>query len=179
MNELTYLTATEMGTWIRERKISAEEATRHSFKRINSLNGKVNAIVAYDEKGAFEAAKQADKEIGEGIYRGPLHGVPITIKDSFATAGLATTSGFPPLKGYIPQHDSAIVSRLKQAGAIILGKTNVPPVERIIHGIWREQQAEAAEDRQPPLLPGFPIWISAVTLAVRCVFRLISVAYLA
>ncbi|WGV59368.1 amidase family protein [Brevibacillus brevis] len=73
MNELTYLTATELGTWIRERKISAEEATRHIFKRINSLNGKVNAIVAYDEKAAFEAAKQADKEIGEGIYRGPLH----------------------------------------------------------------------------------------------------------
>lgn len=128
MKELTYLTATEMGTWIRERKISAEEATQHTFKRIASLNGKINAIVAYDEQAALESAKQADKEMAEGNIRGPLHGVPITIKDSFATAGLPTTSGYPPLKGYIPEYDAAIVRRLKQAGAILIGKTNVPPL---------------------------------------------------
>ncbi|MFS0918915.1 amidase [Brevibacillus sp. 179-C 1.1 NHS] len=128
MNELTYLTATEMGTWIRERKISAEEATRQAFQRITSLNPELNAIVAHDEKAAMEAAKLADKEIQEGIYRGPLHGVPITIKDSFSTTGLATTSGFTRLKGYIPPRDAAVVNRLKQAGAVLLGKTNVPPL---------------------------------------------------
>ncbi|MGG4496448.1 amidase [Brevibacillus reuszeri] len=128
MHELAYLSAVKVGTLIRERKVSAEEITRLAIQRISKFNPQLNAVVAKNEEAALHAAKEADKEIHAGQLRGPLHGVPITIKDSFSTIGLATTSGIPALQGFVPDRDAAVVSRLKQAGVVLLGKTNVSPL---------------------------------------------------
>ena len=128
MHELAYVPATKVGALIQTRKVSAEEVTKLALQRISDHNPRLNAIVAMDEEAALHTAREADKEIKCGQIRGPLHGVPITVKDSFSTTGLATTSGCTALKGYVPDKDAAVVSRLKQAGAVLLGKTNVSPL---------------------------------------------------
>jgi amidase len=89
-------------------------------------NPALNAIVTLDEERARARAKEADAALAQGEIWGPLHGVPVTIKDSIETAGLRTTSGFPPLADYTPSVDAPVVARLRTAGAIILGKTNLP-----------------------------------------------------
>lgn len=94
--------------------------------RVASLNQSLNAIVTMDENHARRQAELADQQRARGQNQGLLHGIPITVKDSFQTAGMRTTSGFPPLKNYVPDKDAFTVARLKAAGAIILGKTNLP-----------------------------------------------------
>lgn len=94
--------------------------------RIATHNPALNAVVTLDAEGARRAARAADAARANGASTGPLHGVPLTVKDAFCTAGLRTTCGYPPLRDYLPLHDAAVVSRLKAAGAILLGKTNVP-----------------------------------------------------
>ncbi len=94
--------------------------------QVKSHNEALNAIVTLDEEHARQQARQADEARSQGKDLGLLHGIPITIKDSFQTAGMRTTSGFPPLKNYIPDRDAFAVARLKAAGAIIIGKTNMP-----------------------------------------------------
>jgi len=94
--------------------------------QVASQNQSLNAIVTMDEGRARQQAELADQQRAQGQNQGLLHGIPITIKDSFQTAGMRTTSGFPPLKNYIPDKDAFTVSRLKAAGAIIIGKTNLP-----------------------------------------------------
>ncbi len=105
---------------------SSEDLLDAMLSRISARNASLNAIVTMDEDHAREQARQADRERTEGQNQGLLHGIPITIKDSFQTAGMRTTSGFPPLKNYIPEKDAFTVARLKAAGAIIIGKTNLP-----------------------------------------------------
>jgi len=97
-----------------------------TLAQISSRNKSLNAIVTMDKEDALQQARQADRERAQGQNRGLLHGIPITIKDSFQTAGMRTTSGYPPLKDYIPDKDALAVERLKAAGAIIIGKTNLP-----------------------------------------------------
>ncbi len=91
-------------------------------------NPALNAIVALDEAGARQRASKADAALAAGEVWGALHSLPVTIKDAFETAGLRTTSGYAPLAGYIPQQDATVVARLRAAGAIVLGKTNMPPL---------------------------------------------------
>jgi amidase len=105
---------------------SSAELLDAMLAQISSRNEALNAIVTMDGDNARQQAKQADQERAPGQNKGLLHGIPITIKDSFQTAGMRTTSGFPPLKNYIPEKDALAVARLKAAGAIIIGKTNLP-----------------------------------------------------
>ena len=86
----------------------------------------MNAVVTLDADGARRRAAEADRALAEGVLWGPLHGVPITIKDSFDTAGLRTASGYRPFARRVPLEDATPVARLREAGAIILGKTNLP-----------------------------------------------------
>src|SRR5204862_6966017 len=96
-------------------------------ERIERLNGPINALVVVDRDGAMKAARAADRASAKkGARLGPLHGVPITIKEAFDVAGLHTTSSHPPLKDNIATNDATLVARLRAAGAVILGKTNVP-----------------------------------------------------
>ncbi len=107
-------------------EISATEVLNAYLQQIEKHNGKLKAIVTLDEKNARKRAAEADEALAKGENWGVLHGVPITIKDNLETAGLKTTGGYEPLKNYIPQQDATAVARLKAAGAIVLGKTNMP-----------------------------------------------------
>lgn len=113
---------------LQDGSLSAAELIEGQLGRIARHNPAINAIVTLDEPGARQAAAAADKARARGESLGPLHGLPITIKDAFAVAGLRSTCSYPPLKDHIPTADARAVARLRRAGAIILGKTNLPPL---------------------------------------------------
>jgi len=107
------------------RTISASELLDHTIARIEALDGPINAIVVRDFDRARQAARAADAALGRG-ERLPLLGIPVTLKEPFNVAGLPTTWGFPHFRDFRPAEDALLVSRLKAAGAIIIGKTNIP-----------------------------------------------------
>jgi amidase len=107
-----------------ERRISSVELVEQAIARIEALDGRVNAVVVRDFEGARAGAVAADAALAKGARR-PLLGVPMTVKESFNVAGLPTTWGLPMFKGWQPGEDAAAVARLKAAGAVILGKTNL------------------------------------------------------
>ncbi|MBM4299272.1 MAG: hypothetical protein FJ143_16160, partial [Deltaproteobacteria bacterium] len=110
---------------IEHRKVSVLELTQLFLQRIERVNPLVNAYLTIAAEQALADAAAADGEIAAGRYRGPLHGIPFSIKDNFATRGLRTTSGSKVLADWIPDFDATVVAKLKAAGAIILGKTNM------------------------------------------------------
>jgi amidase len=110
---------------IAARRISAREYLAALQARIGDCNSALNAVITLDERAA-EWAGQADETVASGRALGPLHGVAMTVKDCFATRGLRTTAGMDMLRSYVPREDAAVVARLRQAGAIIFGKTNLP-----------------------------------------------------
>ena len=124
-SEWDYRTIKELVEAMQARKISASELVEHTIARIESLDQRLNAVVVRDFDRAREAAKAADSALGRGERR-PLLGIPMTFKEAFNIAGLPTTWGFPQFKNFVPKEDALVVSRMKVAGAIILGKTNVP-----------------------------------------------------
>jgi len=123
--EWDYCTITELVEGLRSRRISAAEVVDHTIARIEALDSDVNAVVVRDFERAREAAKAADAALARGERR-PLLGVPMTIKEAFNVAGLPTTWGSPQFAHFVPEDDALVVSRLRSAGAIVLGKTNVP-----------------------------------------------------
>jgi len=118
----------ELAAAIRGARVSSSEVVEACLARIATHNGALNAICTLDEAGARKRAKEADRALSRGELWGPLHGVPMTIKDALETAGVRTTGGHPPLKDYVPTRDAPAVARLRAAGAILLGKSNVPPL---------------------------------------------------
>jgi amidase len=124
-SEWDYRTAGELVEALRARRISASEVVEHTIARIVALDQRLNAIVVRDFERAREAVKAADAALARGEQR-PLLGVPITIKESYNIAGLPTTWGIPQFKDFMPKEDAVLVRRAKSAGAVILGKTNVP-----------------------------------------------------
>lgn len=119
------LTLTEAAEQIRSRRLSPVELTRECLARIERLNPDLNAFITVTAEQALEEARQAESEISSGNYRGALHGVPIGLKDLIDTAGLRTTAASNQFRDRIPTVDAEVVRRLKQAGAIILGKLNM------------------------------------------------------
>ena len=130
---LTHLSATKLAQLIANGDVSAVEVAKAYLARIEEVNPKLNAIVQINPKQVLAEAKWADREKKRGAELGPLHGVPFTMKDQLLTKGMITTNGCPELKGYVPKEDATVVTRLKEAGGILLGKTNVP--EMCHHGI--------------------------------------------
>lgn len=126
MTELCFLSATEMARRIRDGELSSEELIHAHLARIEDINPALNAIVQLDAEHALQSAAEADARLADAKQAGPLHGVPVTIKDCFDTAGIITTGGTPGCAQRIPDHDAEAVRRLKAAGAIVLGKTNCP-----------------------------------------------------
>lgn len=126
MSELAWSSAIEIAKKIRKRKISSREAVDYFLARIEKLDKPINSVVTIDPERARTEAAAADRALSRGKIRGPLHGVPMTIKDSFQTAKMRTTSGAPELSSFIPEEDAWPVARLREAGAIIFGKTNLP-----------------------------------------------------
>ena len=120
-----YSTATELAAAMDAGEVSAVELTQAAIERIEQYDAPINAISVRDFDRALAAAREADARRARGEVS-PLLGVPITVKDSFNVAGLPTTWGIPPFKDFIPTEDAVAVARLRAAGAVILGKTNVP-----------------------------------------------------
>jgi aspartyl-tRNA(Asn)/glutamyl-tRNA(Gln) amidotransferase subunit A len=123
--DLIHCDATELSGLIRTGKASSVEVVQAHLDRIEATNPSINAIVTLAD-GALEAARAADGQLAAGAQTGPLHGVPVTVKDGFDTAGVLTQRGSPIFAGRIPDTDATSVARLKGAGAILLAKTNLP-----------------------------------------------------
>ena len=126
MSELAYASAVEIAKRIHRREISSRDAVDYFLMRVAALDQPINSVVTIDAERARREADAADAALARGEVSGPLHGVPITIKDSFQTAGMRTTSGAPELAELIPEEDAWPVARLRGAGAIVFGKTNLP-----------------------------------------------------
>jgi aspartyl-tRNA(Asn)/glutamyl-tRNA(Gln) amidotransferase subunit A len=123
--DILELNLTGMSKLIASRELSSAEAVQAALARLEKTEGKLNAFITVLREQAPAEAKKADQEITGGNYRGPLHGVPVTIKDMFETAGVLTTGGSKILVDWVPTTDSHLVERLRAAGAIIIGKTNL------------------------------------------------------
>ena len=143
--DLDFASALEAASAIQAGTVSFVELTTHMLERIARLNPKLNAIVALSSDGALARARAADEARGRRESWGRFHGVPITIKDTFEVAGLTTTAGAASLRSHVPTRDAAVVARLKGAGAVILGKTNVP----IFASDWQSYNAVYGQTNNP------------------------------
>src|SRR5215475_6978545 len=120
--DLHYLELTELAGLLRSRKVASMEVTRSMLDRIDHLDGQLASYARVTPEAALADAKAADAEIAAGHYRGPLHGVPLGIKDLFWTKGVLTAAGTTIHHSFVPDEDATAVARLRQAGAILLGK---------------------------------------------------------
>jgi Asp-tRNA(Asn)/Glu-tRNA(Gln) amidotransferase A subunit family amidase len=140
MNELTFLSAATMAEQIRKKKISPIELVNAHLAQIERLNPALNAFVQVDAERARQAARRAESAVMSEAVLGPLHGVPISIKSSFNVEGLRCEAGTRLRAGFVSREDAPLVTRLKNAGAIILGTTNTPELlmawetDNLLHG---------------------------------------------
>jgi amidase len=125
MNDVLFRSATAAADALRRKEISSGELTELLFARIDAVNPGLNAVIEQRREAALAEAAAADAATARGDARGPLHGVPVTIKESFNVAGMHTTWGNPAFQNFVAERDAAVVRRLRQSGAIIAAKTNV------------------------------------------------------
>jgi amidase len=126
MSEFIYASATALARAIRAKEVSSAEVVHAYLQRIEAVNPSLNAVVQLCAEAAQDEAKAADAALARGQITGPLHGVPMTIKDSLDTAGVITTGGTTGRTSFVPAQEATVVARLRAAGAILLGKTNTP-----------------------------------------------------
>ena len=126
------MTILEAGRALRERSISTVELTKEALDRIERANPQLNAFLTVTAEQAMAQAEELDREFARGIDRGPLHGIPIAHKDAFHTKGVRTTAGTKILADFIPQEDADVVAKLRAAGTVMVGKTNL---HELCHGI--------------------------------------------
>ena len=124
--DLAWRDAVELEASLRARELSAVELVEHHLERIARIDPAVNAVVTVDAAGARAQARAADAALTRGDALGPLHGLPVAVKDLTDTAGLRTTYGSPIYRDHVPDADAVVVERLRAAGAVIVGKTNTP-----------------------------------------------------
>jgi amidase len=124
--EICFLTATELARRIRAKELSAQEVMAAHLAQIERVNPKVNAIITLLPEQAMQGARAADDALARGEEVGPLHGLPVAHKDLVPTKGIRTTFGSSVFKDFVPDQDGLIVERLRKAGAITIGKTNIP-----------------------------------------------------
>jgi len=122
---LAFLPISQVAALLERKKVSSSEVVGAFLERIQELNCRLNAYIYVNPDEVRKQARQADQEIAHGQYRGPLHGVPIAVKDNILTARIPTTAGSKILKVFVPTKNAFVVERLRRAGAIILGKTNL------------------------------------------------------
>jgi aspartyl-tRNA(Asn)/glutamyl-tRNA(Gln) amidotransferase subunit A len=123
--DLTSLSVAELSPLLKEGQVSPVEVTQAYLERIERLDTKLNAYITVTPELALEAARRAEAEIREGRYRGPLHGVPVAVKDQMWTKGVRTTNASTLLEDFVPDEDATVIVRLKEAGVILLGKLNM------------------------------------------------------
>lgn len=133
--ELCYLSAGQLSPLIRNKKVSPVEIVEAQLARINALEPTLNSFITLMRDEAIAAARQAEQEIQAGQYRGPLHGIPLGLKDMYYVRGAPNTSGFRLFDDFFPEFEGTIVTRLREAGAIFLGKMNL---HQLAYGITGE-----------------------------------------
>jgi aspartyl-tRNA(Asn)/glutamyl-tRNA(Gln) amidotransferase subunit A len=146
-DDLAFASVAEAGRLLRAGRVSSQSLTDLMLERTERLDGRLNAFVTVTGSQAREAARAADAELAAGRDRGPLHGIPVAVKDLFATAGVRTTGGSRLYESWVPEADANAVDRLRRAGAVILGKTgmhelafgttSINPVFGAIANPWR------------------------------------------
>ena len=125
-DELIYGSATTLAKAIRDKKVSSAEVVNAYLQRIEQVNPQLHAVVQLTAEAARTHAHEADATLARGDVKGPLHGVPFTVKDTIETVGVVCTAGTKGRASFIPTQDATTVARLRAAGAVLLGKTNVP-----------------------------------------------------
>ena len=123
--QLPFLSATELSAMIKSRRVSPVDAAEAYLRRIDEVDGKLNSYITVCGDEALAQARRAQEEIASGGYRGPMHGVPVAVKDQFYTAGVRTTGGSAILEDFVPEEDATVMANLKRAGAVLLGKLNM------------------------------------------------------
>ena len=123
--EIPFLTVAELGEAIRTGEVTPVDVTETYLARIGTLNSDIRAYLTVTSELAMQQAQDAATEIAAGNYRGPLHGVPVAVKDQMYTEGVRTTIGTPVFDEFVPEHDATVVARLREAGAVLLGKLNM------------------------------------------------------
>ena len=156
------LSAAELAPMIRAREVSCVEVTASVLERIAAHNGRINAIVRDCSEEALRAAAEKDREVERGADLGPLHGIPVTVKENVDVKGQATTNGLPAFADLIAPDHSPVVRNLLEAGAIIAGRTNTPELSmrpttdnplhgrRSIRGTTTRRPAARRAERRPP-----------------------------
>lgn len=125
MTALTRLTIAEAGRLLRAKEVRSAELTEACLARIEEVEPSLNAFITRTPELALAAAREADAELAAGLDRGPLHGIPVAVKDLCATRGVRTTAGSAILADWVPDHDAMVVTRLREGGAVPLGKLNL------------------------------------------------------
>ncbi|HIM38137.1 MAG TPA: amidase [Dehalococcoidia bacterium] len=123
--DIPFLTASQLSRLIASKEISPVEATEAYLDRIEQLDGKLNSYITVTRDRALDSAREAEKAIALGGYLGPMHGIPVAVKDQFNTADILTTGGSRILSESVPQEDATVVAKLKESGAVLLGKLNM------------------------------------------------------
>ncbi len=124
-SETPFLSATDLSQLIASKKVSPVEVVEAYLERIEQIDGKLNAYITVCADEAMAAAREAERAIARGHYLGPMHGLPVAVKDQIWTKGVRTTAGSSILKDFVPQEDATVIAKLKEAGAILLGKTSM------------------------------------------------------
>ena len=124
-SEIPFLSATQLADLIKSREVSPVEAAEAYLDRIAEVDGQLNSYITVCREEALAAAQEAESEIAGGNYRGPLHGIPVAVKDQLNTRGIRTTGGSSILADNVPDEDATVVAKLKDAGSVLLGKLNM------------------------------------------------------
>src|SRR5579884_2420777 len=163
------MTISEAAAKLRAREVSSVELARESLRAIHREQPRLNAFITITEDLALEQARRADEERARGIDRGPLHGIPYALKDVFATRGIRTTCGSKLFADFVPDHDSAVYERLRDAGAVLMGKTGL---HELAYGITNNNPhfGPVRNPRDPERIPGGSSGGSGAAVAAGMVF---------
>ena len=150
--EVAFWSTVQQAQGIRDGEFTSRELLELFIKRSEAINPQLNAVVTTDLEGARAAADAADAKIASGETVGPLHGIPITVKDALETKGIRSTGGATELHNHVPERDAPVVKAVKDAGAIVFGKSNLP---RWSGDIQASPRADLEGRRNITLLCGF------------------------
>ncbi len=132
--DIAFAPVTQLSRWIETRKLTSERLTQIYLDRIERFDPKLRCVITLTRDAALAQAAKADAEIAAGKYRGPLHGIPYGVKDLLDTAGIPTTYGAEPFRNRVPTADSAVVARLRAAGAVLVAKLSLGALA--LNDIW-------------------------------------------
>jgi Asp-tRNA(Asn)/Glu-tRNA(Gln) amidotransferase A subunit family amidase len=132
--DIAFSPVTHLSRWIEGRQLTSERLTEIYLKRLEKFNPQLRCAITITRDAALERAKQADREISQGKYRGPLHGIPFGVKDLLDTAGIPTTYGAEPYRNRVPAEDSVVVKRLYEAGAVLVAKLSLGALA--LNDVW-------------------------------------------